>query len=331
MRLAFRLLLLALVIALACALASCSRTSNSTITTQYYPLVLMPDDTLLLSSDFTVGAQTEIRRLDLRTESVTLLGRWKGNPYLPIDNHRLVGRGEDDQRPQIYLYDLTTMSRKLIADKASLERVGKAAPDGSKLLFKRNGLNVVDLATGRSAILLDCPVVDAAAWYGDSRHVVASCNKGKTIRIIDTKTGNASPPPASMATRFAHGILTPDTRFRAYLSGARVICECLKTGKQWVVSDQNAAKDEPGLIFSPNGSNLLVWYYRSGDMIAFDASTQRTTKAHIDLPVPRQLGMYWLNDNATLLITSFARDFRSCELTTMLPASWPEVKQARNL
>jgi hypothetical protein len=337
---------LAIVLLLAAAsmlLSSCS-SGQRAVTTQCWPITLMPDGKLLAYSGYPGDNPARLSLVDLHTGDAKPYGKISGNLSITmiIDEHRWICEKPYDSKHQVFLYDPTNAKSRLLVQGASFERIsGELSPDHKTLLFKRDGLNTVDLATGRTQALLAGATLINADWFKDSNHVVVCYEQGKPairkVGLIDVKSVSISHAPRAIAAGFTstESCLSGDGTLVAYPRGSEIVCRSVATNEAWTVTTVEGGHNSYSLAFPTGAHYLLVSNFHSGNtrtrLVAFDTRTKQLRDIDLDLPVSLFFELNCLDNGKSVVVMSLSRDHRSVDLTTLTPSTWHSVGQARNL
>lgn len=325
------LFLLIIVFLIMCLLTSCAGKRVEVVATfSAWPMMVMPNETVLAWSDPTVGAVSEVYSISLNTGIQKHLGKLQTRAGMALDNDRWIVDSDANGNPEISIYDLTTKSSRLLLKHANLERIsGPVSPNKKNLLVKKNGVCVVDIASGKEIVLLSDVIVLHAQWSPDGKSVVACYQqpneKSSLVEQIEFPSKKRRLLTAAQARHYYPEITdSPNRKYIAYQRSGKVICESLGDGRKWVVADLSPDSKYPKLSFSRDSERLAVSVFSNGnmntDMSVFDTTTKKVSTTHFDLCIARVNGWDWLSDNRTIYMLVMSESQRGWEIWRMHPA-----------
>lgn len=188
------------------------------------------------------------------------------SPAWSPDGRRLAYVSFEGRRSSIYIQDVASGSREVVAEGPGLNSAPAWSPDGSRLALtmSREGnpdIYVMDLASRRLQRLTEDPAIDTeAAWMPDGRSLVFTSDRGGGPQIyqVSADGGSARRLTFDKGNYNARPRVSADGRYIAMVSGGRggydiAVLDTVSGDFRTVTASGSA--ESPS--FAPNGSMLV--------------------------------------------------------------------------
>lgn len=202
------------------------------------------------------------------------------SPSWSVDGTKLAYVSFESRKPVVYVHEIATGHRRLIANFRGSNSAPAWAPDGKTLAvtLTRDGasqLYTIDARGGTPHRLTQSAGIDTEPVYSpDGRHIYFVSDRGGSPQIYRMPASGGEPERVTFAGTYnISPALSPDGRLLAYISRVnglfRLHTMNLETGSVQALTD-TAADEQPS--FAPNG-RLLIYATRIGEVESLVTTT----------------------------------------------------------
>lgn len=222
----------------------------------------------------------------LRTSEPLLSPSWSP------DGRSLAYVSFEGRRSSVYLQDVATGSRRVVAEGPGLNSSPAFSPDGSRLAvtMSREGnpdVYVLNLAGGPTQRITDDPAIDTeASWMPDGRSIVFTSDRGGGPQIYQVSVDGGAPKRLTFdkGAYNARPRVSPDGKWLAMVTGGRegynIAVMSLVDGEFKVLT--NSGSDESP-SFAPNGSLIIYATVAANGSSLAAVSTDGKVRQRLDL------------------------------------------------
>lgn len=207
------------------------------------------------------------------------------------DGTRLAYLSFENKRQQVFIQDVASGRRELIASYTGMNNAPAWSPDGRRLALtlSKDGnaeIYVLNLASKALQRLTTNPAIDTeAAWSPDGSSIVFTSDRGGRPQLYRMAAGGGNAQRITFQGEYnAHGVFAPNGEMLAMVQGQgnsyRIAVLDLKTNEVRVLSDRSL-DESPS--FAPNGSMIL--YATSGNANGELGIVSVDGRVHLRLPL----------------------------------------------
>ena len=188
------------------------------------------------------------------------------SPTWSSDGRRLAYVSYEGSRPRIFVHDLATAARRVVAEFPGLNNAPSFSPDGSRLAMtlSRDGnaeIYTLGLESGRLQRMTENPGIDTEpVWSPDGRHIVFTSDRSGRPQLYRTSaTGQGAPERLTFTGSYnARAAFAPDGSRIAFVHGDKdgyhiAIMEAEE--QELRVLTKGRLDESPS--FAPNGRMIL--------------------------------------------------------------------------
>jgi TolB protein len=208
------------------------------------------------------------------------------SPAWAPDGQRLAYVSFEDRRPKIYMQNIATGKRDLVAEFRGINSAPAWSPDGSKLALtlSRDGnpeIYVLELGTRVLRRLTSDPAIDTEpAWAPDGKSLVFTSDRAGTPQIYRVSVGGGAPERLTFEGDYnARASFAPDGKSLSLVSGHRgqyhIAVYRLDNQALQVLTD-TPLDESPS--FAPNGRMILYATEIRGRGALVSVSTEGRTR-----------------------------------------------------